>query len=185
MGQTEQRIDQRLARMDEARVATAFIKTTAGHISARQSDQLSAAGKPVVMFAGQPQSMAWMGLMPARDGAGGRYFFRLALEQVDSHAALVVRFTPYVPGVLLPDWAAAESRVLVGKVDSVAFAYENALDPSSGWLPEWLLPERLPDAVRLALVTPAGPWPPLTIPLRAMPWGDGAGSGVAVFGGSR
>ena len=190
MGQTEQRVDQRLARMDEFRVAVGFLTSIVGHVSARKSDVLPASGKPAVMFEGLPQAMAWVGVMPARDGAGGRYFFRLSVEaaqapgQVVADNGLVLQYLPFSVGVLTPDWATAEKRVLVTQVQSLALDYQDRREDPPAWSGTWAVEDRLPAVVRLNLTTPTGPWPARFIPLRALPLGAGGSSGLAAFGGS-
>jgi general secretion pathway protein J len=194
MGQTESRVDARLARMDDFRVSVGFIQSILGNVSARKADVLPASGKPSVMFAGAPQSVAWVGVMPARDGAGGRYFFRLSIEGISNGAlaggvagadsGLVMRFMPFEVGVNAPEWGAAESRVLVNRVQGVSFEYEDRRENPPTWVSAWEVEDRLPDAVRLNVATATGNWPTLFVPLRALPLGANDGSGVATFGGS-
>jgi general secretion pathway protein J len=201
MAQTEQRVDQRLARIDEFRVAVSFLRTTLGHISARKADVPLPSGKLPVMFSGLPQTVAWVGVMPARDGAGGRYFFRLTVEPLTrqkpdgtttsygepslADTSLTLRFMPYAPGAMLPDWSKAEPLVLAEGIRSIVFEYENARPMPSEWSAEWPLVERLPDSIRMSVATERGDWPMLHVPLRITPASSSSGSGLAVFGGSR
>jgi general secretion pathway protein J len=190
MGQTEQRVDQRMGRMDEFRVAVAFIKSVLGNVSARKAEAVPASGRPSVMFEGLDQSIAWIGVMPARDGAGGRYFFRLSVA-ADSRpgpgnggTALMLRFVPFELGVNTPNWANADEQVLVERVQSLAIEYEDRREPTVGWTPTWAPEDRLPEMVRLNIATSQGAWPTLYVPLRALPQGAGGPSGGFVFGGS-
>ncbi len=190
MGQTEQRMDQRLARMDEFRVAVSFIQTALGNVSARKSDALPASGKPSVLFEGAEQSVSWVGVMPARDGAGGRYFFKLSVEPLTGDTTaigtedqgVVIRFLPFVTGSAV-DWSLAEQRVLVERVQGMTLAYEDRREAPFVWSSVWPVEDRLPYTVKLQIRTAHGEWPPLFVPLRAMPFGAGSG-GVAVFGGA-
>ena len=80
MAQTEERVDSRLAQTDEFRVATGFLDTVLGQVSVRKTTALLKEGESPYLFVGKPDEMAWVGIMPARHGVGGRTFFRLRLE---------------------------------------------------------------------------------------------------------
>jgi general secretion pathway protein J len=179
MAQSELRIDQRLARADEMRVATGFLATAMGRISNRKSLTPPPAGASPFLFSGAPEAATWVGVMPARYGAGGRYFFRLARETNGAEAALVIRFAPWAAGAGFPDWNTAESRVLVTQATRLALEYA---EPEGGgsWLPQWSNIERLPTRVRVSVRTAAGDWPPLVFALRAMPGGDGGRGGFSL-----
>lgn len=191
IGQTEQRLDQRLGRMDEFRVAVAFIQSVLGNVSARKAEVLPASGKPAVMFEGQPQSVSWVGVMPARDGAGGRYFFRLSAESVSGPGGfagaggtvLLLRYAPFELGVTTPNWGNGGEQILVERVSAFDIEYEDRREAVPVWTPSWGFEDRLPDLIRLSVSTTQGAWPPLHVPLRVLPQGTGGSSGVAVFGG--
>jgi general secretion pathway protein J len=179
MAQSEQRIDQRLQRADEMRVATGFLSTVLGRVSARKMAGTPPAGATPFEFAGGTDAAMWVGVMPARYGAGGRYFFRLAAEGAGAQRALVIRFAPWRPGAGFPEWSAAESRVLVPSLGGLRFAYA---EPEGGgsWLPEWRDTERLPTRLRLSLQTAGGDWPELVFALRAPPAGARLGGSFSV-----
>ena len=63
MAQTEQRVDARLAEVDQMRVAAAFLQSTIGRVSPRRADTPSEVGKSLFLFAGEPQSLSWIGVM--------------------------------------------------------------------------------------------------------------------------
>lgn len=180
IAQTEERVDQRLQRADDMRVATGFLSSTLGRISPRKSAAPTQVGQSLYLFAGAQSAMTWVGVMPARYGAGGRYFFRLSLETVGSHAALVIRFSPWLGNAVFPDWAMAESRVLVA--NATGFALEYADDDGSGtaWLPQWSDAQRLPTRVRISVRTPAGDWPYLIVAMRQLPAGDNGRGGFTL-----
>lgn len=196
MGQTEQRLDQRLGRMDEFRVAVAFIQSVLGNVSARKAELVPASGKPAVMFEGQAQSISWVGVMPARDGAGGRYFFRLSVESsaggltgAGGHSgaggnALVLRYAPFELGVTTPNWSNGGEQVIVERVVGFDLEYEDRREPIPLWTPVWAVEDRLPDLVRISITTAQSAWPVMHVPLRILPQGTGGGSGVASFGGA-
>jgi general secretion pathway protein J len=179
MAQSELRIDQRLARADEMRVATGFLASALGRVSSRKTAAPAQAGVSPYLFAGAPDAAMWVGVMPARYGAGGRYFFRLAREANGAQGALVIRYAPWNAGPGFPDWDAAESRVLVAQATRLAFEYAEP-EGGGGWLPQWRDTERLPTRVRLSVQTAAGDWPPLVFALRALPGALGSRGGFSL-----
>lgn len=170
VAQTEERIDKRLGRADEMRVAVAFMRSTLSRISARKVPKAPPVGTGP-LFAGASNSVAWVGVMPARYGAGGRYFFRLAVESDENRSALVIRFMPWVDAPVFPDWSGAQSRVLVQGITQVAMSYTDSQAdiPSAS---TWSAADRLPDLVQIDIQTTAGPWPSLNLPMRALPTSD-------------
>lgn len=186
VGQAGEKIDQRLARSDDFRVTRTFLRSVLGQVSAHKVDSLQAqtpAGR--VVFAGAPDALAWIGIMPARYGAGGRTFFKLSVEPVAGQRALVLRFVPWAEGPGFPDWAGATARTLVSGVTAFAVAYEDGRTMPTQWGPAWTFDDRMPDRVNLRIATGDGPWPDLVIPLRVLPrGGGGSGDGGFVFGGT-
>ena len=87
IAQSEDRVDHRLAQADELRVASAFMRTTLGRVSARKMAPAPASGASPVLFAAAPEALAWAGVMPARYGQGGRQYFRLGIEPAGAEAA--------------------------------------------------------------------------------------------------
>ena len=183
IAQSEERIDRRLARTDEFRVATAFIRTTLGRVSDRKVVALAEPGASSVLFVGNGEAVAWVGIMPARYGAGGRNFFRLGVETVDGVGALVLRFIPWTDVPTFPDWSQAEARVLVTEVTSLSVRYEDAFEVPSVWGTEWPFKDRVPQRIELTVQTVAGFWPSLVVAMRTMSMEQG-GPGQIVVGGS-
>jgi general secretion pathway protein J len=189
VARSEASIDRRLNRADEFRVAVSFLKGALGYVSARKMVVPAQVGGSPFLFAAGPEDVSWVGVMPARYGAGGRTFFRLAVEQTSlngvSDSALAIRFAPLPlsgqPN--FPDWSQAEVRVLVSGVSSFSIQYEDARTSPSVWSPDWSNIERLPERLVLSVQTTTGPWPQFVIPLRPLPWGSGSGGGF-VIGGS-
>ena len=181
VAQAEEKIDQRLARADEMRMASNFIRMTLARPSLRRVAP-PPPGRPTVVFGAAADSVAWIGVMPARFGAGGRYFFRLAQEPLEEGAGLVVRFTPWTPESKgFPDWARAESRVLVRDVTRLQVRFFDPEAKPAAWRQDWTAEDRVPDRVLLELETARGAWPPLFVPLRPLPASDPSSAG-AVFG---
>lgn len=180
MAVSESRIDERLSQADEMRMAAGFIRTTMARVSLRRVTP-PPPGRPTVLFGAAPDAVAWIGVMPARFGAGGRYFFRLAVEPLEQGAGLVVRFAPWsdLPG--FPDFSRAESRVLVRDVVRAQMRFLDTEATPPAWLDGWTATDRVPDRVLLDIETARGAWPPLFLPLRPLPASDPS-SGGAVFG---
>ena len=184
--QTEERIDQRLQRTDELRVADGFLRSILGRVAARKVPSPVEQGASEFIFNAQPGQLTWVGVMPARYGAGGRHHFRLQLQDTSAgQRALVLQFTPWLDDALPPDWGQASSHALVQGVQSLALQYEDAQPEPPVWTPQWTVSDRLPQRAILLLQTGAGPWPAIVIPLRLLPGSDPDASGRAVFGGSR
>lgn len=177
IAQTEERVDQRLQRADEMRVATSFLSSTLGRISPRKSPAPTAVGGSLVLFSAAPAEIMWVGVMPARHGAGGRYFFRLALERQTNGVNLVIRFAPWTGAGVFPAWAGTDSRVLVR--DATALNLEYAQQDGS-WRSDWADPLLLPTRVRIALRTTALEWPPVVVALRQLPAGDNGRGGFSL-----
>jgi len=183
MAQTEVRIDHRLARTDEFRVATTFLRSTLGRVSARKVVAVTQAGAPAWLFATEPDAMAWVGVMPARHGTGGRYFFRLAVEQLNGKPTLAIRFTPWADIAEFPDWSQAQVRGLVTGVHTFSIRYADIRANPPVWTDKWTVSDRLPEKVSIALESDSGPWPELIVPMRVLSASNPRTTG-AVFGGT-
>ena len=180
IAQTEERVDQRLHRTDEMRVATGFLSSTLGRISARKSAAPTEAGTSLYLFEGAPRAVSWVGVMPARHGAGGRYFFRLGVELQGRDPALVIRFAPWSGSGVFPDWASSDSRALVPNATGFELEYADGSALDTTWVRQWSDPQRLPSRIRISLRTPAGDWPYLTIAMRQLPGGDTGRGGFSL-----
>ncbi len=159
-GQSSERVDARLAMQDDDRLAERFVRGTLGRVSARgviggnlQASELpklgsSSTGLPPPLFAGAPDQISWVGVLPARYSAGGRCFFHLGVESVNGMAALVLRYVPWDDQPSFPDWSGAASQVLLTGVTGIAIQYENSrpanMDADSEWESAWSHPDYLP-----------------------------------------
>lgn len=172
MAQTESRVDARVERAEDFRIATGFIRSTLGRASVRKLDPPPPMGRNTALFFAEDGALSWLGVMPARHGAGGRTFFRLAKEDAgNGRAALVIRFVPAGNATAFPDWQAAESRVLVQDVTGFSIAFLDGRDPAAAWRAQWEPIDRLPDVVKLGIETAGGPWPDLMVAVRVLPIG--------------
>lgn len=177
IAQTEERVDQRLQRADEMRVATSFLASTLGRISPRRSSAPTAVGGSLALFSAAPAEVMWVGVMPARYGAGGRYFFRLGLERQADGANMVIRFAPWTGAGVFPAWAGADSRVLVRGVTGLGMDYAQ---PDGSWRSDWADPQLLPGRIRISLRTQVLEWPQIIIALRQLPAGDNGRGGFSL-----
>jgi general secretion pathway protein J len=182
MAQTEERVDRRLVQVDQMRVAAAFLQTTLGRVSPRRAETPSEVGKSLYIFAAEPQALAWVGVMPARHGAGGRHYFRLAPEASAGSSSLVIRFVAWDGKAAFPDWSRAESRVLVPRLAKLRLQYcdSNAQPPAC--FDRWDSPDKLPDRVRISVSDDRGAWPDLVIAARPLGGGERGGGGFTVGG---
>lgn len=193
MAQTEEKIDARLERLDEMRVARHFLQQTLTRVSAMPLDAPGATGKSMVPFVATPDSLVWVGILPARVNVGGRHFFRLAVEDASGGRNLVLRFAPWQPDVLFSEWANAESRILVRDVQQFKVQAQGLSTDGQnaaqawpiGWQDGWPIVDSLPEQVRLGLVDAQGDWPEWIIAMRALPQGESSFGRVVVGGGVR
>ncbi len=198
IAQTQERVDQRLDRMDEMRAGMSLVRQLTTRVSGRKVPPLAGQGLPTVPFRATPSSLEWVGIMPARPGVGGRHFFRLQVEPAADlgpgprGSELVLRFAPWTDDpTAAPDWNRTDSRVIGRGV--VSFSVEaHGLPPPgavvpdwpSGWVNGWPVPAHLPERIQLQVVDATGPWPPLIVPLFELTQGAGVTGGF-VLGGSR
>ncbi len=178
--QTEERVDARLQRMDDLRIANGFLRSVLGRVSAQKTGLSVPMGASPYFFTGAPSAIAWVGVMPARYGAGGRYHFRLARTDAGQ---LLLQYLPWVDTITAPDWGAAQSSVLLAGVTGLTLRYEDATGEPPVWMPEWAVIDRLPNRIAISVQTVTGPWPDIIIAPRILPASDPRSSGP-VFGGS-
>jgi len=193
MGQTETRIDQKLERLDQIRVARAFLQQTLARVSAIATDLPGASGKKAIPFAATSESLTWVGILPARPDIGGRHFFRLMVEDAGAERALVLRYAPWNPDALMPNWPTAESRVLLKGITKLEVQAQG-LPPQGrspaelwphGWQDGWPVADVLPEHLRVTGYSATGSVFPLAIALYALPSGDNTSSGLSFGGGAR
>ena len=183
MAQTQERIDARLTRTEDLRVNNGFLRGILGRVVQHRKAGVLQAGESPFLFSGQAHEITWIGVMPARYGAGGRYFLRLSLEDEAGHSALVLRYAPWTDDAALPDWSSVDRHVLAASVDSLDFAYEDAAPEPPVWASVWASADALPARVRISLSGGSRAWPTMVLPLRVLPGSSGASAGRAVFGG--
>jgi len=190
MAQTEARVDERLQRIDEMRVTDNFLKKTLGRIDVVKSKNPNNPAGLGTLFVADANSMSWVGIMPARYGAGGRYFFHLALEETSSGKALVLRFAPWEMQTTFPEWAQAESHILAAGITDFLIETEGlpqeiqsiASDWPRGWHAGWSVKDAIPQRIRLTWADQKDHWPPLVIALMPTLQSQTASSGFVTGG---
>lgn len=193
MAQTETRIDRQLDRLDEIRVARTFLQQTLTRVSSIAMDAPGASGKKMIPFSATSESLAWVGILPARPNIGGRHFFRLTVEEAGAGRALVLRYAPWNPDALMPSWLSAESRVLLKDIVRIE-VHAKGLPPQGrnpaepwpqGWQNGWPVADTLPEHLRITGYSASGSVFPLTTAMYALPSGDSSSSGVSFGGGTQ
>lgn len=180
MAQTETKIDQRLAKLDEIRTTRAFLQQILSRASAARINEPGATGKTIVPFVATADSLVWVGILPARPNVGGRHFFRLAIEQTGPNPELVFRFAPCNADMVFPDWANTESRILIHDIKKFEIQAQGlapiARNPAQawpkGWQSGWPVADTLPEQLRLSLTDAQGDWPEWVLSLHALPQSD-------------
>jgi len=163
--QTETRIDERIRIDDDLRVSERFLRAVLATVSPRT--KVTPAGAPKeIDFSGGADAMRWIGVMPARHGAGGLYRFRLYARPAggDQPTALMLEFVPYVPGFEGPlDPGSVQSRAMATDVGEIRLRYQDDLAAGEPWLADWPHADRLPRRIGLTVVGDRLPWPEMVV----------------------
>jgi general secretion pathway protein J len=163
--QSESRIDERIRIDDDLRVSERFLRAVLATASPRA--RATPAGAPKeIDFDGGAREMRWIGVMPARHGAGGMYRFHLYGRPAsgDEPAALVLEFTPFLPHLDAPlNPAAVQSRPMVTGIGEVRLRYQDDLASGEAWLDQWPHKDRLPRRIGLNVVGGSQPWPEIVV----------------------
>ena len=162
---SEKRIDERIRVDDDLRVGERFLRSVMATMSPRQRATPAGARKELD-FAGGASDMRWIGVMPARHGAGGLYRFHLYARPAvaEEPAALMLEFSPLVPGFDAPlDPAVLQSRAMVAPISEVRFRYQEDLESGGQWFAEWPHVDRLPRRIGLSVTSDRLPWPEIVV----------------------
>ena len=193
MAQTEDRVDKKIERTGEIRVVRHFLQATLNRVSGQTLDLPNAPGQKTVPFQATPDSLTWVGILPARPDVGGKHFFRLSMEDGPQGPQLTLRYAPWNPDFVLPDWSSTESRVLAKQVQTFSIQAQG-LPPDlndtnkpwpQGWQDGWPVTDALPERLRLLISDAQGAWPEWVLTLQASAQSDGSLSLVVVGGGRR
>ena len=184
--QTEERVDQRLARNDELRVTSGFLQSVLGRVSGQRRAGITSVDESPFLFRADSKELVWVGVMPARYGAAGRQFFRLSQANSGNPGALLLQFMPMDEPVLPANWDSATTEVLVRDLTDFSLQYQDVGLDKPEWQAAWESKERVPTHVLVSLATRnGGVWPPLVVAMRPLIGSDPFAAGMATFGGSR
>jgi general secretion pathway protein J len=193
LSMTEVRVDDRLQRNDQMRVAFSFMASTLGRIEEVKVVVPGNNSAKQVQFAADGKSIRWVGIMPARHGTGGQHFFRLAVEDSTQGSALVLRFAPWRDQADFPVWEQSESYTLATGISEFLVETQGLpLDIQAisatwprQWQEGWPVKDAVPQHVRLTMADQKGPWPPLVIALVPTHQSQPGGGGFVLGGTSR
>ncbi len=175
---TGSRLDRRALESDDMRLIHAFLRQS---LEAASPRTYARAGDLVqtVWFTGSGDHIEWLGMMPARHGAGGLYHLRLTREAGPAAKQLTLEYLPYVGDENPPDWASTRRHVLLERTTALDIAYRRL--GSANWAPQWDDSPVLPGHVRLAVAVDGVAWPQLVVHVLA----SEPGSEVAEVQGPR
>jgi general secretion pathway protein J len=178
-GKSAARVESQLNQVDDVRLVSGFLRSVMGRSSSAYRVRDPETGESNLFF-GSPDQVVWLGVMPARHGAGGLTLFRLSLlPRVDGDRDLVLQYLPYRGQGLDVAWDAVQARTLAAGVSRVSFAYRGN-DDTEGWRREWLASEDVPALVQVRITAHARDWPPLVVRMRAVDMTD---AGVRIVHG--
>lgn len=163
-GDSGSRLEQRALKSDDLKLVHGLLRQSlsaaAPHQHVRASDQVA-----TVWLKGERAGMEWLGLMPARHGAGGLYHMRLRVDRSFDQDVLFLDYHPYLGAQHVLDWSQAVSHQLMAGQLEVEFAYMRA--GASEWLATWEDPVVLPGYVRFSVTRDGDRWPDLIVRLLA------------------
>ncbi len=183
VAQGSDRADARFERLGDERITRDFLRGVLARVSARR---VTSPGRSGPLFEGASDHVAWVGVMPARYGAGGRTFFRLAIEPQEEGSALVLRYLPWADQPQFPDWQQAAAQVLVPGAQGLALRYRDARqsDEALAWSNAWRPVDDLPSALALVVTGANGvQLQAMEFPLWGLPRSDPSQSGDVTSAG--
>lgn len=179
MSDTSEGIERRIDAADRFRVTSNLLNSVLGDVSIRRLPNAASGGgsanSPAIFFEASANSLAWIGVMPARFGVGGRHYMRLAQEG----RQLVLRYAPWSGASTFSDWGSASAQVVAEPVAAFDLRY---LEPENlQWLQAWppnnLRPGIvLPVAIEATIHGASPPWPPIVVAVHGLAAGDASSS---------
>lgn len=158
IGQASEKLDSQAMSNEDHRLVPVFLHSVVATASSRQRiDPRSL--QPQLWFLGESGEISWLGMMPARHGAGGLTHFRLYLDR--NRESLILQLVPYQPELEELDWEDVESRVILENVSELNIRYRGALETE--WLTTWDERFVLPEWVSLNLSERGRQWPPVVV----------------------
>ena len=166
LGTTATRLEQRVGQVDDIWQVSEFLRFSLSR-SVSRLKHTQPDGNKAVFFHGTSEELVWLGVMPARYGAGGLYYFRLAPEVGGTQ--LVLKYAPY-RGDELPDIAEAGTHVLVEQLVGIQIEYQGRRTEAGkegSWSQVWEDSEQLPVRIRIDITAENQQWPPVFISILA------------------
>jgi prepilin-type N-terminal cleavage/methylation domain-containing protein len=158
-GESQSRIAQHTAHLDEMRQVSGLLRSLIG----------KAIPVPVFIkdrglntfFTGGEQHLVWVAPMDTGSGNGGVHFFRVS-QQEDR---LVLQLLPFKSTENPPEWQAVKGHTLLQGVEKIEFGYLPALGNNYEWLDAWNLDYSSPALVRLNIKLNHKHWPEMIVRL--------------------
>lgn len=187
VGQTESRVDSQMIRAERMRIVEQLLNQTFARMDATAYPAVSKLDGKAVLLEAESDSAAWVGVMPARPGLGGRYFLRLGLMATDEGLnELVFYYVPWQSTGQFPNWEQAEKLTLLNKVTQLKIEWQGLplrwRDVNAQWPTQWLsqwhhTSTEIPQRARFLISDDKGPWPPIVVQIwpttRSAPTGSG------------
>lgn len=180
-GQTSARLEAQTLANDDVRLVGGLLQRALSRSSPRlRMDSLETNSRS--WFEGDASSVAWLGHLPARHGAGGLTHLRLVVLSPGAGgegARLTLHMARFEGDRVAPDWQEGTSRVLLERVDSMQIRYQGNDDSGqSVWFEDWLQQPVVPSMIQIMLVVAGRPWPPIVVQVQ-----DGFGNAAAARSG--
>ncbi len=174
------RQDERIRRNEELRTTDRFLREILGSIAPRLLNDAPGAPR-VLAFEGTASNLRWIGVMPARHGAGGLYRFRLSGEAGSAgDTDLRLDFAPMVNPDTPLEGGEDQTRVMVRHVKAVGFRYQGDAQQAGEWLTAWTDERNLPRRIVVQIRTESADWPDIVIDVVPV---VGPGSDTRTLGG--
>ncbi|MCY3751505.1 MAG: prepilin-type N-terminal cleavage/methylation domain-containing protein [Gammaproteobacteria bacterium] len=126
-------------------------------------------GNHRVIFLGDDSSLQFVSSLPAQGAAAGIFFMKLQLRQDElmlSHLPLARDKTMFGGDI----FTGAEEISLARNIGAIGLDYfgQGGADSAPAWRDDWHIRERLPELVRVRIVSDShSPWPELLIAVRS------------------
>jgi general secretion pathway protein J len=158
------------------RVSHEFLRA---QLEGQHAQRLRKVAEFPILFAGERDEMRFAAPLPARVQAGGVWYYRLRLAEVEGKQSLILdRMIPDVTANAAPTFDGSEHSVLATGIASLSISY---LGPEPGvaggaagfepaWRERWEDKQRLPQLIRIDVRPEKGaPWPTLYAAPREAP----------------
>jgi general secretion pathway protein J len=158
----------RIEAEEETALGLSFVRAQLG--DARLALEVDETGRPLVVFDGAADRVAFVAPLPRRVNLPGLHLIEIVAVRAALGAELVVRARPYRPPNVLP--ADMPEKRLAAGLRAVAFAYFGAASSNgpASWHDEWRDMRSLPTLVRLSVSDARGDAAPdLVVALRSAP----------------